>query len=93
MLQIVWCARLHTIKIKIHTLHPSCEIEDFVETHIFKLCVIQRSRVLLCVLIKDIGRRLPSELQQCSLYQGQQGDVSQSVRAETIKRVFEGDKI
>ena len=32
----------------------------------------------LCVLIKDIGRRLPLEL-QCS-YQGQQGDVRQSVR-------------
>ena len=32
----------------------------------------------LCVLIKDIGRRLPLQL-QCS-YQGQQGDVSQSVR-------------
>ena len=28
--------------------------------------------------MKDIGRRLPSQL-QCS-YQGQQGDVSQSVR-------------
>ena len=28
----------------------------------------------LCVLIKDIGRRLPLQL-QCSLYQGQQGDV------------------
>ena len=31
------------------------------------------------VLNKDIGRRLLLEL-QCSLYQGQQGDVSQSVR-------------
>ena len=31
----------------------------------------------LCVLIKDIGRRLPLEL-QCS-YQGQQGDVGRSV--------------
>ena len=33
----------------------------------------------LCVLIMDIGRRLPLQLQQCS-YQGQQGDFSQSVR-------------
>ena len=33
----------------------------------------------MCVLIKGIGRRLPLEL-QCSLYQGQQGDVNQSVR-------------
>ena len=32
----------------------------------------------LCVLIKDIGRRLPLQL-PCS-YQGQQGDVRQSVR-------------
>ena len=32
----------------------------------------------LCILIKDIGRRLPLQL-QCS-YQGQQGDISQSVR-------------
>ena len=46
-------------------IHASCEIEDFVETHLCKLCVILRSRVLLgvCVLIKDIGRRLPLELQ------------------------------
>ena len=32
----------------------------------------------MCVLIKDTGRRLPLEL-ECSFYQGQQGDVSQSV--------------
>ena len=60
-------------------IHSSCEIEDFVETHICKLCVILRSRVLRVVfLIKDIGRRLPLQL-QCS-YQGQQGGVSRSVR-------------
>ena len=71
------------MKIKIHS---SCEIEYFVETHLCKLCVILRSRVLwvVCPLIKDIyiyiyiGRRLPLQL-QCS-YQGQQGDFSQSVR-------------
>ena len=34
--------------------------------------------LIVCVLIKDIGRRLPLQL-QCS-YQGQQGDVNQSVR-------------
>ena len=34
------------IKIK---LHSSCEIEYFVETHICKLCVILRSRVLRVV--------------------------------------------
>ena len=64
------------IRVKI-MIHSSCEVEDFFETHFCKLCVILRSRVLLglCVLIKDVGRRPPSEL-QCSLYQGQQGDVS-----------------
>ena len=36
----------YLIKIKIHS---SCEIEDFVETHLCKLCVILRPRVLLCV--------------------------------------------
>ena len=67
------------MKIKIHS---NCEIEDFADTYLCKLCVILRSRIFLgvCVLMKDIGRRLPLELQQCSLYQGQQGDVNQSVR-------------
>ena len=41
----------------------------------------------MCVLIKDIGRRLPLELQYS--YQGQQGDVSQSVR-ENYKTRFSG---
>ena len=60
-------------------IHASCEIKDFAETRLCKLCVILRSRVYgLCVLIKDIGRQLPLQL-QCS-YQGPQGDVSQSVR-------------
>ena len=36
----------YIIKIK---MHSSCEIEDFVETHLCKLCVILRSRVLLGV--------------------------------------------
>ena len=63
-------------------IHSSCEIEDFVETHLCKLCVIHsdRAHFELCVLIKDIGRRLPLQL-QCS-YQGQQGDFSQSVRGK-----------
>ena len=61
-------------------IHSSCEIEDFVETHLCKLCVWYSDRAYygLCVLINDIGRRLPLQL-QCS-YQGQQGDVRQSVR-------------
>ena len=47
---------------------------------IFSSCVGYSDRAYygLCVLIKDIGRRLPLQL-QCS-YQGQQGDVRQSVR-------------
>ena len=47
---------------------------------IFASCVWYSDRAYygLCVFIRDIGRRLPLEL-QCS-YQGQQGDVSQSVR-------------
>ena len=36
----------YIIKIKIHS---SCEIEDFVETHLCKLCVILRSRALRVV--------------------------------------------
>ena len=34
----------------------SCEIEDFIEAHLCKLCRILRSRVLrvLCDLIKDV---------------------------------------
>ena len=37
---------IYIIKIKIHS---SCEIEDFVETHLCKLCVILRSRALRVV--------------------------------------------
>ena len=37
-------------------LHSSCKIEDFVETHICKLCVILRSRVLRVVCpVHDIA--------------------------------------
>ena len=75
-------------KKKIHS-SSLCEIEDFVETHLCKLCVILYSgrayHWVSCVLIKDIGRRLPLEL-QCS-YQGQQGHVSQSVRGNYKTRL------
>ena len=43
-----------------------CESEDFVETHLCKLCVGDTpiARITGCVLVKDIGRRrLPLELQ------------------------------
>ena len=66
----------YIIKIK---MLSSCEIEDFVETHLCKLCDTPIARITGCVLIKDIGGRLPLEL-QCSLYQGQQGDANQSAR-------------
>ena len=70
------------IKTKIHS---SCEIEDFVETRLCKLWVILQTRVLRVVfLIKDIGRRLPSEL-QCS-DQVQQGGVSQPVHGNYKSR-------
>ena len=38
---------IYIIKFKVHS--TSCEIEDFVETHLCKLCVILRSRVLRVV--------------------------------------------
>ena len=38
----------YIMKIKIHS---SCEIEDFVEIHLCKLCVILRSRVLRVVCL------------------------------------------
>ena len=40
------------IKIKIHS---SCEIECFVETHLCKLCVILRSRVLRVYMLSATG--------------------------------------
>ena len=55
------------------------------------MCDTPIARITGCVIIKGIDRRLPLEL-QCSLCQGQQGDVSQSVRGN-YKAVFEGDKI
>ena len=44
---------VYIIKIKIHS---SCEIEDFVETHLCKLCVILQSRVLRVVCPHDVYR-------------------------------------
>ena len=59
---------------------------------IFASCVWHSDRAYywVRVLIKqDIGRRFPLQL-QCSLYQGQQGDVSQSVRGNCKVRFFLG---
>ena len=60
---------------------------------IFASCVwyFDRAHYELCVLIKDIGRRLPLQL-QCS-YQGQQGDVSQSVRGNYKTRFWGGQNL
>ena len=40
---------LYTIAYYENKKNSSCEIEDFVETHLRKLCVILRSRVLRVV--------------------------------------------
>ena len=62
---------------------------------IFASCVWYSDRAHyyeLCVLIKDIGRRLPLQL-QCSIYQGQQGDFSQSVRGNYKTRFWGGQNL
>ena len=60
---------------------------------IFASCVwySDRGHYELCVFIKDIGRRLPLQL-QCS-YQGQQGDFSQSVRWNYKTRFWGGQNM
>ena len=60
---------------------------------IFASCVWYSDRAYygLCILIKGIGRRLTLQL-QCS-YQGQQGDVSQSVRGTYNTRFWGGQNI
>ena len=60
---------------------------------IFASCVRYSDRAYygLCVLIKDIGRRLPVQ-SQCS-YQGQKGDVSQSVRGNYKTRFCGGQNL
>ena len=40
-------------------IHSSCEIEYFVETHLCKLCVILRSRVLLVVCLLVVTCNCP----------------------------------
>ena len=60
---------------------------------IFASCVwySDRAHYELCVLIKDIGRRLPLQL-QCS-YQGQQDDFCQSVRENYKTRFWGGQNL
>ena len=52
-----------------------------------------RAYYWVCVLIKGICQRLPLGLQQCSLYQGQQGDVNQSVRINYKTRFSVGQNL
>ena len=80
----MYIAHMYGSHFTVLKIHSSLEIEDFVETHVCKLCVILRSRAFLCVLIKDTGRRLPLELQQCSLYQSHRV-MFISLCTETIK--------
>ena len=70
----------HDIILKKYKKLSSCEIEDKISSKLIcASCVISdRAYYWVCVLMKDIGWRLPLEL-HCSLYQGQQGD-NQSVR-------------
>ena len=60
---------------------------------IFASCVwySDRAHYELCVLIRDLGRRLPLQL-QCS-YQGQQDDFSQSVRGNYKTRLWGGQNL
>ena len=70
-------------------LHSSCEIDDFVENHIYLQAVGDSpiARTTGCVsLFKIYGQRLPSEL-PCSLYQSQEGGVGQSVRGNYKTRI------
>ena len=52
-----------------------------------------RAYYWVCVLVKDIGRRLPLELHQRSLYQDQQGDVNQSMRGKYKTRFLAGQNL
>ena len=88
---------MHACIIKKKNTLQFCEIEDWQTSSklIFASCVWYSDRAYYwaCVLIEDIGRRLPLELQQCSLYQGQQGDVSQSVRGNHKTRFWRGQNL
>ena len=75
-----------------HYMYGSCEIEDFVETHPCMPCAILRSReilgVVLGILVKDIGRRLPLELACIRVNRV----MLINLRTETIKPVLRGAK-
>ena len=88
---LVWCLIFISYELKrnCNTLHQAVEIEEFLETHDYASCVWCSDCAYYCVrvLVKDIGRRLPLEL-QCRLYQGQQGDVKQPVHGNCRRTRF-----
>lgn len=50
-----------------NSLHYSCDIEDFVESHLLKLRVILRSSSLLgCVVTKDTYQRTAHHTMECT---------------------------
>ena len=92
---IIICKNLNYSNYKIHS-SSSCEIEDFVETHFCKLCVILRSRVLR-VVCPHYGYRSATPLGTTRYSSVACTGVNRvmliNLCAETIKPVFEGDKI
>ena len=71
------------------------QIEDFVELIFAAVCDTPIARITACVF-KDTGRRHPLELQQqCTLVACTRVNrvMLTNLCAETIKPVFEGDKI
>ena len=76
-----------------NTLHPAVR-SNILSKLILASCVWYSDRAYywVCVLLKDMGRRLPLRLQY-SLYQGQQGDVSQSVRGNYKNRFWWGQNL
>ena len=73
------------IKIKIHSI---CEIEYFVETHLCKLCVILRSRVLRVVCPHEGYRSATPLATNYSVAIRVNRVMLGSLYAETIKSVY-----
>ena len=82
---------VHLTKNKIHP--HSCEIEDF-KVLIVASCVQYSDHAYcwVCVLVEDIGRRLPLILHSVACPRANRVMLS-SLCAESIKPVSEGDKI
>ena len=74
-------------------IHSSCEIEDFVETHLCKPCVMLRSRVLRVVCPHQGYRSATPLTTTYSVAIRVNKVILVSLCAETIKPVSEGDTI